>query len=397
MQKEENTCTSVEEREYVILHHTGAEEKDTEHIRRNHIARGFRDIGYNFVIERDGKIVEGRSLDIAGAHCKEDSMNTRSIGVALIGNLEERKPTPEQVKSTITLLKTLSKDYDNILGHGEVKGAKTLCPGKFFPIKEIKESVYMYKDVKPDAWYAESLKKASEYGLMMGVGEGLFAPDRTTTRAEQAVVAVRIYEASNPRFVKAIKGVLPAIVQVENGTRGSLGSGTIIHEDGYVLTNEHVIREATNVGFRSPDNVFGGANYAMGPVLAFDASKDLAICKIQLPTKFPVAKVSFEKPPKTTRVLAIGSPLGLIRSVSDGIISAYRTRNGVNYIQTDTAINPGNSGGALVDIDGTLIGVPTLKYVGEAIDNLGLCVVNEEVRKFILDNNLPEELKKVVR
>jgi len=257
----------------------------------------------------------------------------------------------------------------------------------------------MYKDVKKDAWYAQDLKKAAEYGLMMGIGDGRFAPERTMTRAEQAVVAVRVYEAANPKFVKAIKGILPAMVQVENNDRGSLGSGTIIHEDGYVLTNCHVIAGANNVGFRSPDKVFGGANYAMGPVLVYDEVADLAICKIQLSAKFKIAKLRLGKMIQSTRVLAIGSPLGLIRSVTDGIVSAYRMRDRIELIQTDAAINPGNSGGALVNIDGEVVGVPTLKMVGEAVDNIGFAVSTQNVKDFILDNvasgKLPQELDSI--
>lgn len=67
-------------REFIVLHHTAAEEKDTEQVKRAHLRRGFRDIGYNFIIEQDGRIVKGRSLDIPGAHCAADQMNYRSIG-----------------------------------------------------------------------------------------------------------------------------------------------------------------------------------------------------------------------------------------------------------------------------------------------------------------------------
>ncbi len=123
-------------REYIILHHTGAEEKDTEHIRRNHLQRGFMDIGYNYVIEKDGLIVEGRALDIPGAHCVADRMNFRSIGVALIGNFEVRHPYPAQLQSLAALLKLLQVVYgielENILLHKEVKGASTKCPGRYF-------------------------------------------------------------------------------------------------------------------------------------------------------------------------------------------------------------------------------------------------------------------------
>lgn len=123
-------------RTHIILHHTGAEEKDAAQVRRYHLSLGWRDIGYNYVIERDGKVVRGRSLLYPGAHCKAASMNYRGIGVALIGNFELRQPTPAQVKALGQLLAEVMKEHGickgNVLGHRQVPGARTLCPGKHF-------------------------------------------------------------------------------------------------------------------------------------------------------------------------------------------------------------------------------------------------------------------------
>lgn len=122
---------------YIIVHHTGAEEKNTEQIRQYHKSLGWRDIGYHFVIERDGKVVNGRSLDLPGAHCTADKMNFRGIGIALIGNFMNHPPTEQQVTSLIQHLLKLRRTYnipkDHILGHKQVRGAATNCPGKYFP------------------------------------------------------------------------------------------------------------------------------------------------------------------------------------------------------------------------------------------------------------------------
>ncbi len=127
---------------YIILHHTGAEEKNTEHIKRNHLSRGWRDIGYNYIIERNGVLETGRSPAIPGAHCKADNMNFKSIGIALIGNFENHPPTKKQIDAAIKLIKSLLIKFNipmkNILGHKEVIGAKTLCPGHFFPLEKFK-------------------------------------------------------------------------------------------------------------------------------------------------------------------------------------------------------------------------------------------------------------------
>ncbi|MBF7081692.1 N-acetylmuramoyl-L-alanine amidase [Desulfallas sp. Bu1-1] len=131
--------------QYLIIHHTGAEEKDAEQVRRYHKSLGWRDTGYNFVIERNGLVVPGRSLDQPGAHCRAAGMNTKGIGIALIGNLEEHPPRPEQVYALVELLAQLMEEYhipaQNVLGHREVPGAATACPGRYFPLAEVREKV----------------------------------------------------------------------------------------------------------------------------------------------------------------------------------------------------------------------------------------------------------------
>jgi hypothetical protein len=99
----------VSSRSYIIVHHTGAEERDAEQVRRYHLSLGWRDIGYHYAIEQDGKVVTGRSLDLPGAHCRADGMNFKGIGVSLIGNLENHLPLPEQVTSLYGLLVDLCR------------------------------------------------------------------------------------------------------------------------------------------------------------------------------------------------------------------------------------------------------------------------------------------------
>ena len=121
---------------YIIIHHTGAEEKDTAQVRRYHLSLGWQDIGYHYVIERDGKVVPGRSLELVGAHCKAAGMNQKGIGVALIGNMENHPPLPAQEKAAVKLVQELMERYRvtlaNVLGHKEVPGAATACPGRHF-------------------------------------------------------------------------------------------------------------------------------------------------------------------------------------------------------------------------------------------------------------------------
>ncbi len=133
---------------HIIVHHTGAEEKDTEQVRSYHLSLGWQDIGYHFVIERDGKIVKGRSLSRPGAHCRACGMNFKGIGVALIGNLEFHPPLKKQEEALVHLLRSLGESFSipviNILGHNEVPAANTLCPGRFLVMEQIREKVRAY-------------------------------------------------------------------------------------------------------------------------------------------------------------------------------------------------------------------------------------------------------------
>jgi hypothetical protein len=130
---------------YVIVHHTGAEERDAEQVRRYHLSLGWRDIGYNFVIERDGRVALGRSLDLPGAHCRADGMNSKGIGVAVIGNLESHPPLPGQSASLLELLADLCRRFgiqpDRVLGHREVRGAATDCPGRYLDMEGVRREL----------------------------------------------------------------------------------------------------------------------------------------------------------------------------------------------------------------------------------------------------------------
>lgn len=130
---------------YIIVHHTGAEEKNTAQIRNYHRRLGWRDIGYHFVIEKDGLAVPGRVLSERGAHCVAGGMNALALGVALIGNFEERRPYPEQSAALQELLSRLMREYripvSQVLGHREVNGAATLCPGRHLDLAALRRTL----------------------------------------------------------------------------------------------------------------------------------------------------------------------------------------------------------------------------------------------------------------
>lgn len=141
-----------------------------------------------------------------------------------------------------------------------------------------------------------------------------------------------------------------------------LGSGVIVSEKGFVLTNHHVVQAADQIEVALADG-----RRAKASLVGSDPDTDLAVLKISL-TKLPV--IAFGRPSEARvgdTVLAIGNPFGVGQTVTQGIISAMgRSRLGINtyenFIQTDAAINPGNSGGALVDTQGNLLGINTAIY-----------------------------------
>ncbi|WP_083627883.1 Do family serine endopeptidase [Salinicola sp. MH3R3-1] len=139
----------------------------------------------------------------------------------------------------------------------------------------------------------------------------------------------------------------------------SLGSGVVVSEDGYILTNNHVISDADEIQVALRDG-----REAIARVIGTDPDSDLAVLKIDM-DNLPVIKLSDSEDIAIGDVtLAIGNPFGVGQTVTMGIISATgRDHLGLSryedFIQTDAAINPGNSGGALVDANGSLIGINT--------------------------------------
>ena len=138
-------------------------------------------------------------------------------------------------------------------------------------------------------------------------------------------------------------------------TAADLGSGVVIDNAGDIVTNYHVIEDASDVAVSLSDGTVLPCR-----VIGFDAESDLALLHVEGAALQPIAFADIDDVQPGDIVLAVGNPLGVGQAVSQGIVSAV-VRKGVrpmeNFIQTDAAINPGNSGGALVDASGRLIGI----------------------------------------
>ena len=149
-----------------------------------------------------------------------------------------------------------------------------------------------------------------------------------------------------------------------------IGSGVIVSDSGYILTNNHVVEGAEQI-----EVILSDQRRTRAKIIGTDPDSDLAVLKITL-DKLPVMVLGdSNKAQVGDQVLAIGNPFGVGQTVTSGIVSALgrnqRINTFENFIQTDAAINPGNSGGALVDSQGHLLGINTAIY-SRSGGNLGI-------------------------
>jgi len=148
----------------------------------------------------------------------------------------------------------------------------------------------------------------------------------------------------------------------DNSPQMGLGSGVIVSPEGYILTNNHVVEGAQEIEVTLSDS-----RRTTAKVIGTDPDTDLAVLRITLDRLPVIAMGNSDTVQVGDKALAIGNPFGVGQTVTGGIISALgRNQLGTNtfenFIQTDAAINPGNSGGALVDVNGSLLGINTAIY-----------------------------------
>ena len=183
------------------------------------------------------------------------------------------------------------------------------------------------------------------------------------------------------------KGLGPAVIKVS--TPGGLGSGVIISPDGFAITNAHVIQGERSlratIWVKQPDGSLKRTDIDDVEIEAVNNSHDLALIKLKSPDgkPFPVAPLEGEDSIEAgQRVFAIGNPLGLERTLTEGVVSVPAMQlDGRTYIQTDTPINPGNSGGPLFNMRGEVVGITNMKItLGE---NVGFAIPARYVKDFV--------------
>ena len=212
------------------------------------------------------------------------------------------------------------------------------------------------------------------------------ANPQTFSTDSEALTASEAFEKVAPAVViVSVSGVIDYSGIIPQETEG-IGSGFIINEEGYILTNYHVIEGAKEVTVTLSDG-----NEAKAKVVNYDANRDVAMLKISDDTvKVPaVAELGDSDALKPgEQVIAIGTPLSkeFNQTVTSGIVSAVNrnveTSSGqqVNLIQTDAAINPGNSGGPLVNTKGEVVGINNMKIASDSVEGIGFSIPINEIK-----------------
>jgi serine protease Do len=187
---------------------------------------------------------------------------------------------------------------------------------------------------------------------------------------------------------KNVQRVAESVVQIQ--TASGLGSGFIINKLGYVITNQHVIageREITVVVYRKKPDGLEKQQFTKVKIIAMNGFLDLAILQIDDAAVDSLPFVPMGDSDALTQgqdVFAIGSPLGLERSVSKGIVSIRARESGGRwYIQSTTQINPGNSGGPLFNARGEVVGVNNMKTAGVGVEGLGFSIPSNVLKLFL--------------
>jgi len=242
-------------------------------------------------------------------------------------------------------------------------------------------------------------KGAIYFFIFFGVGLGIFTlfdsilvPSRPIVNEDK--------EINNTGTISEVATrVSPSIVGITNlSSRGDLfnqrnvektGSGVIIDKEGHIVTNNHVVKDADRVIVSLADG-----NEEEAKIIGTDPRTDLALIKIKVNNNVtPAVLGDSNRLIVGQEVVAIGNPLGLrfARSVTAGVVSGLNrlltTEEGFVFrlIQTDAAINPGNSGGALVNLNGKVVGINSIKIAVEGFEGMGFSIPSNQVKMVVND------------
>lgn len=139
---------------YIIIHHSATDEGSSLYFDKHHQSKGWEGIGYHFVIDNGTKGKQDGQIEVSprwlkqqdGSHCRASNMNEKAIGICLVGNFNREYVSSKQLEALVYLVNILRKYYKiplkRIIGHKQVSGARTECPGRYFPWEELKKRLY---------------------------------------------------------------------------------------------------------------------------------------------------------------------------------------------------------------------------------------------------------------
>jgi len=210
-------------------------------------------------------------------------------------------------------------------------------------------------------------------------------PQQTKPQPESGKL-YRVANLKKTTVEKCVDEFSEAVVKVSSPT--GMGSGFFLNEDGYLITNYHVIENETRIEvtvFQKAKNGFEKKKFKKVKIEAINSFVDLALLKVEDLGDTKVKYVylgDISQIEVGEKVFAIGNPLGLERTVTDGVISTKnRAFQGLVYIQTNADINPGNSGGPLFNLAGEVVGVTNMGYI--FFGGLGFAIPIDYVKHFI--------------
>lgn len=221
--------------------------------------------------------------------------------------------------------------------------------------------------------------QTSSQSQISSLSSSLSQLQNSTTNTQQQLELLKASASSD--FSGIIQDSIPSVVTIR--TSAAQGTGFIINSDGYLITNAHVLADqtghlASNIQAITSDQTTHSAQF-----IGYDSTLDIAVLKISGQYK-ALALEDSNNVQIGEKVIAIGNPLGLQFSVSEGIVSAVDREgsNGLNYyIQTDAALNPGNSGGPLINTKGKVIGINNFKVSGG--ENLGFALESNYIKQAV--------------
>jgi S1-C subfamily serine protease len=250
---------------------------------------------------------------------------------------------------------------------------------------------------KPGSQTVFILTRLRGLGILLTLGFLLLASfaacNQSGTSANQQSATVVVPPSAQDlqqTVINVINVVQPSVVEVvgQSSQGGSIGSGEILDTSGHIVTNDHVVQGFSTLGVQ----LSNGKQYPAS-LVGEDAQDDLAVLRIRATGLRPIHIGNSDRVKVGQFSIAIGSPLGLEQSATIGIVSALDRSASegsggpaselVGLIQTSAPINPGNSGGALVDLQGNLVGVPTLAAAnpenGAVANGIGFAIASNRV------------------